>query len=55
MNRYASPIVKLAFEGPDVHEESLYDILRVSNPSSGSFFPSVERFFLSSPTAQFTI
>lgn len=30
LNRFASPIVKLAFEGPDVHEECLYEILRVS-------------------------
>ncbi|EGO21697.1 hypothetical protein SERLADRAFT_362954 [Serpula lacrymans var. lacrymans S7.9] len=28
MNRYASTVVKLAFEGPDIQEESLYDILR---------------------------
>ncbi|KIM87636.1 hypothetical protein PILCRDRAFT_815213 [Piloderma croceum F 1598] len=28
MNRFASPIIKLAFEGPDVHEESLYEVLR---------------------------
>ena len=29
MNRYASPIVKVAFDGPDVKEEALYWILRV--------------------------
>lgn len=29
MNRYASPILRVAFEGPDVPEESLYDLLRV--------------------------
>jgi hypothetical protein len=34
LNRYASPIVKVAFEGPDVPEEALYDILRVSAPLS---------------------
>ncbi|KAF9459344.1 RNA12 protein-domain-containing protein [Collybia nuda] len=28
MNRFASPILKVVFEGPDVHEQSLYDILR---------------------------
>ncbi|KAJ3533719.1 hypothetical protein NM688_g7243 [Phlebia brevispora] len=28
MHRYASPIVKVAFEGPDVKEEALYDLLR---------------------------
>ncbi|OSX64663.1 hypothetical protein POSPLADRAFT_1044153 [Postia placenta MAD-698-R-SB12] len=28
MNRYASPILRVAFEGPDVPEESLYDLLR---------------------------
>ncbi|KAF5386931.1 hypothetical protein D9615_001714 [Tricholomella constricta] len=28
MNRYASPIVKVAFEGPDVHEQSLYQLFR---------------------------
>ncbi|KAK7015902.1 mitochondrial escape protein 2 [Paramarasmius palmivorus] len=28
MNRFASPIIKVAFEGPDVHEESLYRLLR---------------------------
>lgn len=34
MHRFATPIVKLAFEGPEVHEEVLYDILRVSPPPS---------------------
>jgi hypothetical protein len=29
LNRYPSPIVKVAFEGPDVNEESLYELLRV--------------------------
>ncbi|THG98922.1 hypothetical protein EW026_g3341 [Hermanssonia centrifuga] len=28
MNRYPSPIVKVAFDGPDVRDESLYNILR---------------------------
>ncbi|CCM03851.1 uncharacterized protein FIBRA_06000 [Fibroporia radiculosa] len=28
MNRYASPILKVAFDGPDVPEETLYNILR---------------------------
>ncbi|KAH9952207.1 RNA12 protein-domain-containing protein [Amylocystis lapponica] len=28
MRRFASPILKVAFEGPDVHEESLYELLR---------------------------
>ncbi|EIN07712.1 hypothetical protein PUNSTDRAFT_114198 [Punctularia strigosozonata HHB-11173 SS5] len=28
LDRYASPIVKVAFEGPDVREEMLYDVLR---------------------------
>ncbi|EMD38659.1 hypothetical protein CERSUDRAFT_49441 [Gelatoporia subvermispora B] len=28
MNRYASPIVKISFEGPDVKDEVLYDLLR---------------------------
>jgi hypothetical protein len=31
MNRFASPIVRVISEGPDVHEESLYQIFRVSN------------------------
>ncbi len=31
MNRYPSPIVKVAFDGPDVRDESLYNILRVSH------------------------
>lgn len=34
MNRYPSPIVKLAFEGPDVQEEILYELCRVSDSSS---------------------
>jgi len=29
MNRFASPFVKVAFEGPDIHEEVLYDLCRV--------------------------
>lgn len=29
MNRYASPMLKVAFDGPDIREESLYDLLRV--------------------------
>ncbi|KAG5645040.1 hypothetical protein DXG03_007219 [Asterophora parasitica] len=29
MNRYASPNVKVVFEGPDVHEQSLYQLFRV--------------------------
>jgi hypothetical protein len=33
MNRFASPIIKLAYEGPDLHEETLYEILRVSQCS----------------------
>ncbi|KAI0797741.1 exonuclease [Abortiporus biennis] len=28
LNRFASPIVKISFEGPDVSEENLYDLLR---------------------------
>ncbi|ESK85972.1 hypothetical protein Moror_9473 [Moniliophthora roreri MCA 2997] len=28
MNRFASPIIKVVFEGPDVHEESLYRLFR---------------------------
>ena len=30
MNRYASPILKVAFDGPDVKDEAIYDLLRVS-------------------------
>lgn len=30
LNRYASPIVKIAFDGPDIKEENLYQLLRVS-------------------------
>lgn len=30
MNHYASPIVKVSFEGPDIRDETLYDLLRVS-------------------------
>ncbi len=29
MNRFASPVVKVDFEGPDIHEEVLYDLCRV--------------------------
>ena len=29
MDRYATPILKVAFEGPDIPEESLYGLLRV--------------------------
>ncbi|KAJ3477560.1 hypothetical protein NLI96_g10383 [Meripilus lineatus] len=28
LNRFASHIVKISFEGPDVHEETLYEVLR---------------------------
>ncbi|KAH7927744.1 hypothetical protein BV22DRAFT_257665 [Leucogyrophana mollusca] len=28
MNRYASPVIKVAFDGPDIQEESLYEIFR---------------------------
>ena len=31
MNRYPSPILKLVFEGPDVQEEVLYELCRVSH------------------------
>lgn len=30
MDRFASSILKTEFDGPDVHPESLYDVLRVS-------------------------
>ena len=30
MNRYPSPFVKVAFDGPDVKEEALYELLRAS-------------------------
>lgn len=36
MHRFATPIVKLAFEGPEIHEEVLYDLFRVSTPPSSS-------------------
>lgn len=29
MNRFASPILKVAFEGPDVQEQPLYELCRV--------------------------
>lgn len=29
MNRYPSTIIKVAFEGADVHEETLYRLFRV--------------------------
>lgn len=29
MGRFPSPVIKVQFEGPDVHEEKLYSILRV--------------------------
>src|SRR5882724_5152421 len=29
MRRYASPILRVAFEGPDVRDEHMWDILRV--------------------------
>ena len=30
MNRFASPILKIAFEGTDVSEQALYQLCRVS-------------------------
>ena len=30
MHRYPSPMLKVAFEGPDVQEESLYEVFRAS-------------------------
>lgn len=30
MHRFASPILKVAFEGPDIYEEDLYAMMRVS-------------------------
>jgi hypothetical protein len=30
MNRYPSPLVKVGFEGPDVQEETLYELFRAS-------------------------
>lgn len=30
MDRFASSVLKAEFDGPDVHPESLYDVLRVS-------------------------
>ena len=29
MNRFASPILKVEFEGPDVHIEDLWELFRV--------------------------
>jgi hypothetical protein len=28
MNRYSSPILRISFDGPDIPEEALYDLLR---------------------------
>ena len=30
LHRFASPMLKISFEGPDIREEELYDLLRVS-------------------------
>lgn len=32
LNRYVTPLVKVEFEGPDVHEEDLYALMRVRRP-----------------------
>ncbi len=29
MHRFASPILKVAFEGPDIQEQALYELCRV--------------------------
>jgi hypothetical protein len=44
MNRFASPIVKIAFEGPDVQEETLYQIFRVRENTSCSLLSSYSCF-----------
>lgn len=35
MAHYATPLVKVSFDGPDVREEALYDLLRASLILSG--------------------
>jgi hypothetical protein len=30
MAHYASPLVRVLFDGPDLREESLYELMRVS-------------------------
>lgn len=37
MDRFASSIIKTEFDGPDVHLESLYDVLRVCSVSDGCY------------------
>ena len=36
MNRYPSTVVKVAFDGPDIHEEALFHLFRVCPLSSAS-------------------
>lgn len=36
MNRYASPILRIAFDGPDIQEQSLYELCRVCSLSPTS-------------------
>lgn len=33
MNRFPSPVLRVSFEGPDLREETLYELLRVRTPS----------------------
>lgn len=35
MHRFVSPMIKIAFDGPDVPEQSLYDLLRVGFDFTG--------------------
>lgn len=43
MNRFASPILKVAFEGPDVQEQSLYELCRVRKCQPAVWFISYQR------------
>jgi hypothetical protein len=33
LNRFSSPFLRVVFEGPDLSEEALYDLLRVRFPT----------------------
>ncbi|EEB92239.1 hypothetical protein MPER_09280 [Moniliophthora perniciosa FA553] len=44
MNRFASPIIKVAFEGPDVHEESLYRLFQPMPVPAGTLRSSTITF-----------
>lgn len=44
MNRFASPVIQVVFEGPDVHEQSLYDLFRVRSLLFNTLYSLLNRY-----------